>query len=260
MELNLPRGPDGGLKETAALTADMLQNLGAGTVALRTLVGEKTYRVILVTSSNNTPPIAREYPIGREELRQEVFAFRQALQDSAKDPIPLAQNLYRILIGPVAADLQGAQATTLMLDLDDVLRYVPFAALHDGQEYLVTKYRTATFTPASIEHLKEPSEVEKWAGLGMGISEPYGDFSALPSVPEELHRIIRAGDSPDAEGVMPGQTMLDDDFTEDNMKRALKNNIRSYISPVTSTCGPVMRLTLFCSSAARTTIRASTLA
>jgi len=223
LESNLPPGPDNSLKEFAVLTADTLQDLGAGTVALRTLVGEKTYRVILVTSSQKTPAIAGEYSIGREELRRKVFAFRQALQNPARDPKPLAQDLYRILIGPVAGELESAQATTLMLDLDDVLRYIPLAALHDGQEYLAAKYRTAIFTPASIGRLMKRSEVKKWAGLGMGVSEKYGDFDSLPAVPEELHRIIRAENSPDAEGVIPGQTMLDDDFTEDNMKKALKN-------------------------------------
>jgi CHAT domain-containing protein len=226
LEDHLPRGPDNSLKEIAGLIGETLRHLGAGTVALRTLVGDKTYRVILVTSMDSTPPIAREFPIGREELRRKVFAFRQALQDPAKDPRPLGQDLFRILIGPVAAELQAADATTLMWDLDDALRYLPIAALHDGQDYLVSRYRTEVFTPASIPRLLEPSEVKKWSGLGMGISKAYGDFRPLPSVPEELHRIIRDDDSPDAEGVLPGTTMLDENFTEDNMKRALKKKYR----------------------------------
>jgi len=61
----------------------------------------------------------------------------------------------------------------------------------------------------------------------MGVSKSYGDFSALPSVPEELRRIVR--EAPDAaarhgEGVLSGQTLLDETFTEANMKKALERD------------------------------------
>jgi len=171
-----------------------------------------------------TVTVAREYPIKAEELRKKVFEFRQALVDPKSDPVPKAQELYRILVGPAAQDLAGAKAETLMWSLDDVLRYVPMAALHDGREYLVEKYKNEIFTPASVASLTERPNVNSWRGLGMGVSKSYGDFSALPSVPEELHRIIRDKSISDFEGVLPGQMMLDETFTEDAMKKALEQN------------------------------------
>ena len=150
-----------------------------------------------------------------------MLDFRQALDDPRSNPVPLAQELYRILIGPVADDLEGAKATTLMWSLDDVLRYLPVAALHDGKDYLVAKYRNEVFTPASISHLAERPDVQNWRGLAMGVSKAYGNFPALPSVPEELSRVVRDPSTADKEGVLPGRLMLDAAFTEDSMKQAL---------------------------------------
>ena len=97
------------------------------------------------------------------------------LRDPAKDPKPLAQELYKILIGPVKADLDQAQAETLVWSLDGVLRYVPMAALYDGKQYLVENYNTVTITPASIAHLAEKPDVSNLSAAAMGISREYED-------------------------------------------------------------------------------------
>jgi CHAT domain-containing protein len=55
----------------------------------------------------------------------------------------------------------------------------------------------------------------------MGVSKSYGGMSALPAVPAELHAIIREAGTGESDGVMPGHTMLDDTFTEDNLKKSL---------------------------------------
>jgi hypothetical protein len=67
-----------------------LADLGPGTVALYTLVGEKTYRVILITPDT---PIARDYPLTAADLNHKVLAWREALRTPLVDPQPLAQEL-----------------------------------------------------------------------------------------------------------------------------------------------------------------------
>ncbi len=208
------------LEESASGMQQVVRALGAGTVALYTLVGEEKYRVIVVTP---TVMVAREYPITAAELRKKVFEFRQALVNPKSDPVPHAQELYRILVGPVAQDIQGAKAVTLMWSLDEVLRYLPMAALHDGHQYLVEKYRNTVFTPASVAELTERPNVKNWQGLGMGVSKSYGQFPALPAVPEELHRVIREVNEVRPEGILPGEVMLDEMFTETSMKKALEH-------------------------------------
>lgn len=206
------------LQESQALMED-LRELGSGAVALYTLVGEEKYRVILVT-----PDVQRayEYPIKAADLSHKVLAYREVLENPQLDPLPVAKELYQILIGPVAKDLKDARARTLMWSLDGVLRYIPIAALHDGEKYMVERYRNVVFTPASNSRLKDlPSA--KWRGLGLGVSKRIGRASALPAVPEELRGIIRGpGVGSATGGVMAGKVLLDEAFTEEAMKLELR--------------------------------------
>ena len=90
--------------------------------------------------------IAREYPIGRTALAKKVATFRRSLQAPGTDPRPLARDLYDILIGPIAKDLNDAHAQILMWSLDGTLRYLPISALYDGQKYLVQRFCNVEFT------------------------------------------------------------------------------------------------------------------
>jgi CHAT domain-containing protein len=206
------------LQENASGLQRVVRQLGPGAVALYTLAGEEKYHVILVTPSVQ---VAREYSIKASELNKKVAAFREALLNPHSDPVPRAQELYGILIGPVEKDLEGAQASTLMWSLDGVLRYVPLAALYDGHEYLIEKYRNIVFTPASIAELAARPTVSQWHGLGMGVSKSYGGMDALPAVSVELHAVIRETGTAETAGVIPGHTLIDDTFTEANLKKSL---------------------------------------
>jgi CHAT domain-containing protein len=208
------------LEEHASEMQGVLRNLDPGTVALYTLVTDEKYRVMVITPNVMVP---REYAIKADDLRKKVAEFRRALTDPALDPKPKAEELYDILVAPVAKELEGAKATTLMWSLDGVLRYLPIAALYDGNKYLVEKYRNTVFTPSSIPGLTGRPNVVAWRGLGMGVSKSYAGFQALPAVPEELHRIIREKGAAKENGVVPGQVMLDEAFTGENMEKALEN-------------------------------------
>src|SRR5215510_5862583 len=190
------------LRESQGLMED-LRELGKGVVALYTLVGEDKYRVILTTPDFQK---GYEYPIKAADLNRKVLEFRDVLQNPRYDPLPLAQELYKILVAPVAKDLEKTKAQTLMWSLDGVLRYLPVATLHDGKQYLVEQYRNAVFTPASQSRLLlEPSR--KWTALGLGVSKSQGErIPALPGVVEEMHGIIREEGS--KSGVLPGTIKL----------------------------------------------------
>src|SRR2546423_7165134 len=181
------------LREAAGLQ-EVLREIGGGAVVLYTVVGAEKYYVILYTPDAT---IAREYPIKAEQLNAKIFALREALQNPSTDPRPVAAELYDIVVGPVAKDLEQAKAETLMWSLDGALRYVPVAALYDGEHYMVERYRNVVFTPASMARLKD-EPTGRWRALGFGVSKPHGDFAALPSVPEELRGIIRDAGAADA--------------------------------------------------------------
>src|SRR5205823_6924308 len=130
-----------------------------------------------------------------------------------------------------------------MWSLDGVLRYLPVAALQDEQQkYLVETYRNVIFTPASRDRLKDPVAAH-WQGLGLGVSKGTDvilpdtnrqlTFNALPGVPQELRSIIHdkttAQTAPTAaeptshsDGILEGKVMLDESFTKDALRTALR--------------------------------------
>lgn len=205
------------IREAEGLSED-LRELGHGAVALYTLVGVDKFRIILVT-----PDVERayEYPIKGAALARKVAAFRELLEDPRSDPLPLAQELYKIIVAPVAKDLRDAKAETLMWSLDGVLRYLPVAALNDGQHYLVASYSNVVFTLASQARLKD-QPAAKWQGTGFGVSKAKPGFNALPAVPQELRAIFRDEAVNATDGVLPGHVLLDDQFTADSFKAALR--------------------------------------
>jgi CHAT domain-containing protein/Tfp pilus assembly protein PilF len=205
------------LRESEGLMQDV-RDLGVGVVAICTLAGETKLHIILITPD---VVVAREYPMGRLELEKKIAAFRNALQDPAEDPRALAHDLYNVLVGPIAKDLDGAHAQILMWSLDGMLRYLPVAALYDGEEYMLQRFCNVEFTLASRTRLAAtPTPV--WKALGMGNSKAEPGFVALPSVPEELHDIVRDGSGSSNLGVLPGKVLLNEEFTEDQLKNSLR--------------------------------------
>ncbi|HET9786894.1 MAG TPA: CHAT domain-containing protein, partial [Pyrinomonadaceae bacterium] len=204
------------LRESQGLMED-LRELGKGVVAIYTLVGQDKYRVILTTADFQK---GYEYQIKAADLNRKVLEFRDALQNPKLDPLPLAQELYKILVGPVAKDLAKVKARTVMWSLDGVLRYVPVSALNDGKQYLVEQYQNVVFTPASQARLKD-MPIRNWNALGLGVSKAHGErIPALPGVVEEMHGIIK--DGPNSTGVLPGTIKLDEQFTQEAMLSGLR--------------------------------------
>ncbi len=206
-------------EQTAGLQT-LVGELGAGTAAVYTLVLDEKCVMMVITPATR---VAREIPIGRIALRTKVFAFAQALAGHHSEEVilPKAQDLYNVLIAPIEKDLQGAQAGTLVWSLDDVLRYVPLAALYDGQQYLVERYRNVVITTASVGNLKDSPQVSSWRGLAMGVSKDYDGLGKLQAVAGELDSVVRSDQTPGSHGPVPGTILLDDSFTETGMETAL---------------------------------------
>lgn len=214
------------LKETLATTqvagADLL-NRGTdlqtlvrpdpGALGLSYIVGQQRLAIVVATGRGS---FGREVPVGRLEINRLVAALRQAI-DTRADVMPAARALYRVLIEPVATDIAAANATTLVLSLTESLRYLPFAALHDGQQYLVERYALANWlqaggTPAGAA----PSA---WHVAGLGAAQGSAGFKPLPAVPGELARIVR--DSKNPGGALPGKVLLDAAFNRNGLDEAL---------------------------------------
>lgn len=159
--------------------------LPAGTARLRYFVREATLDIVLERSGRQERAAV---PVARSALNQAVQQLRAVLADARADPLPAAQAMHRLLIAPIGARLQGID--TLLVVPDAALRYVPFAALHDGRGYLAER------TSVSIElagghslqrSIADPADRRSAVSLAaFGRSQPDAVHAALPGVAEEL--------------------------------------------------------------------------
>lgn len=190
------------------------------TVALYTSVAKDRYSVIVISGAG--PAIGRKYDISEKDLNQKIAAFQRALRTPSSDPKPQAQELYKILLGPIQADLDQAKAETLVWSLDGALRYIPIAALYDGKHYIVENYNVVAFTPASVPFLRSKPDLASLSAVAMGISRKYQDgLNPLPTVVSELDDIVKDPAVQGASGVLPGTILLNGQFTEKAMESQL---------------------------------------
>jgi CHAT domain-containing protein len=188
-----------------------LKELGHNAVVAQYFIEDDKVAILLTTPD---AVVARESPIKRSDLNALILGFRKTLSSPRQDPLPQAQALYKVLIEPIAGDLRQANAKTLMLSLDDTLRYLPFAALNDGQKYLVENMSIVMVTDAVRDKLgKLPNS--NWSVWGLGITKGGKGYDALPYAGVELNGI--AGQK----GILTGKVLLDGAFTETSLRDGL---------------------------------------
>src|SRR5262249_31608658 len=110
-------------------------------------------------------PRERRIALAEGELNRLVFALRDAVQARSGAFLASAQRLYRILIAPVADELRANGIETLAFWLDDVLRYVPMGALHDGERFLIECFDLVLAGGTSAA--RKQAAVARAAGLGV---------------------------------------------------------------------------------------------
>lgn len=184
--------------------------LGKDTALLSYVLGPTSLHILLTTSRLQ---LHREAPMGSAALAQAIQAFRWALTDRSRDPRPEAQALHHTLLAPVAADLEAAGVRTLLLDLDGPLRYLPFAALHDGRGWLVERFGIAVAARGAFAAAGEAPGLGSGA-LALGVSRAHGAFPALSAVPGELEGVLAGVQKAGLEG----RSYLDEAFTPDRLK------------------------------------------
>jgi CHAT domain-containing protein len=188
-----------------------LKKMGHGAVVLQYYIMDDNVKILMTTPDI---AVARESKIARADLNAQILNFRKTLSNPLQDPAPQAQALYKILIAPVADDLHQAGAKTLMLSLDDTLRYVPFAALHDGKNYLVENFSVVMMTEAVRDKISD-APVANWTVWGLGVTKGGDGYDELPNVGIELNSITGQ------RGILTGQVMLDKSFTESALRAGI---------------------------------------
>ena len=126
-------------------------------------------------------------------LKRDIGRFLEAI-GRREDVSGAAQILYAAVAGPLDAEAQRAGAKRLVLWLDGALRYVPFAALHDGHRYLVDRYSIESYVPSSESSssvVAAAHDLQKLSVRGFGLTRAVGGFDALPAMADELCDVVR---------------------------------------------------------------------
>ena len=153
-------------------------------------------------------------PVGADTLTQEVRGFRQKLEKrTTREYLLHAQKLYDWLIRPLEPDLTSITIDNLVFVPDGPLRTIPMAALHDGKQFLISKYAMA-ITPGL--DLTDPRSMkrENIKALAVGLTESVQGFSPLPNVSAELQSI---------QGLYGGDLLLNQDFLVSRLEKALRD-------------------------------------
>lgn len=115
--------------------------------------------------------VRRTSPVSSKVLRRAVIAYADALRNGADDYIPLAQQLYRWLLGPFDAVMAEQRIQNLLLVPEGSLRLVPLGALHDGRQFAIEKHAVSMLTGMSMTNSAWPTR-RKALALVAGISVP----------------------------------------------------------------------------------------
>ncbi|MBD2130112.1 tetratricopeptide repeat protein [Microcoleus sp. ZQ-A2] len=210
-QLNRTTGRENLDLKTLRSLQDNLKKLDQKAVLLYPLVLEDRLELVLVTPY--TPPIRRAVPVKREDLNRVIVEFRSALTNPQADAKIPAQQLYNWLIKPIEPAVSEAKAQTIIYAPDGQLRYIPLAALYDGNQWLVQKYRVNNITALSLtEFNSKPQSPKILAGafaegnFNVQVGNRQFSFDGLPFAGQEVETIAAE---------VPGTTkLLDREFSE----------------------------------------------
>jgi CHAT domain-containing protein len=154
------------------------------------------------------------------ELAREARALRAALEKrTTREYLRPARTVYDWLVRPLHDDLRGAGVTTLVFVPDGVLRTVPLAALHDGQDFLATRYAVATSPGLRLTDTRAPAGKKPRILIG-GLTESVQGFPPLPSVADEVATLDTLYD---------GTILMDGRFDARGFRRAMDSRPYSIV-------------------------------
>lgn len=130
------------------------------------------------------------HEIRAEDLEDLVNDFRYNLErDQGDDEYKeIGEELYDLVFAEAESLLQEKNIETLLVIPDGILRTIPFAAIYDGDEFMIQKYALATTPGISLTFPKRLDVTEATLFAG-GISHSVQGFSSLPGVPVELDKL-----------------------------------------------------------------------
>lgn len=192
------------------LLGNIARQTGQKSAVIYLMPTPQQLELLLVTSG--AEPIRLSFATAKgEDVKAIAKTFRQEVSNvDLANPtryLASAQQLYALFLAPIAEELKRQKIDTLLFCVGAGLRSVPFAALHDGKQFLVEQYSIGLIPAFSLIDPRY-ERIQHAKVLAMGASE-FQDLSPLPSVPQELLAIIQG---------RGGNSFLNNQFTVDNLQ------------------------------------------
>lgn len=167
-----------GVPDRKSNSSDLLLKGEKGVAFLYPLVNKDRVMILLAAGGG-----IQAFPIrgpSAPSIIQKMHTLARMLSNPSSNPEPLAKELFTILLAPLSEDLKRNKTETLVIIPDRHFRKIPFAALHDGEAYIGTRYNFSTLTGITLFN---PLEEESSTGekiLLAGVSSPGPVVDQLP--------------------------------------------------------------------------------
>ncbi len=176
-------------------------------------------------------------PISAANLRADIGRLLDDIS-ARREVKGRAHEVYRVLFAAVDEAATAAGARRVVLWPDGAIRYVPFAALHDGERFVSEKFPVQIYAESATD--AAIARGERAAIRGLGVTRAQGEYRPLPAMAEELCSIIdgpirgletdaaACADGGRGRGVVRGEGFVDAMFTEDRLRSMLGDGERGF--------------------------------
>ncbi|MEM7758261.1 MAG: CHAT domain-containing protein, partial [Cyanobacteria bacterium P01_A01_bin.40] len=153
--------------------------------------------------------------ISQKQLNDLITQWRFDLENKENDSyLALSQQLYKLLL-PLEIEyyLKTSGIKNLVFVNDGILRNVPMAALHDGENFLVEDYAITNSLGLNIRAKDSNPQIEKVTAFGLTIG--INQFPPLPYVEQEINQLAE---------IVEEEQFLNDEFTKSNFKKQIESS------------------------------------
>ena len=151
--------------------------------------------------------------VAKNDVKNLIVEFREKLEKRhSRDYLPVAKQFYNWVIKPMNEMLVEQNIKTMVLIPDVSMRALPFAALHNGNKFLIEEYALAVSPGLELTN-REHIDRSNISVLMAGLSESVSGLPALTHVRKELANI---------NNIYPGKMLLNKKFSQLSLKTQLR--------------------------------------
>ncbi|WP_330204009.1 CHAT domain-containing protein [Cyanobacterium sp. Dongsha4] len=194
--------------------------LAQTTSAVMWVVPEKEYLHLVLITSRGIITVKDLYEVPFDTINRTVTDFyKQINQLETPFDLTLSQKLYQWIISPFEKEiLEPEKINNILFCMGEGVRLLPFAALHDGEKFLVQKYNLSRI-PAFDLINPEYKPFNNPTVLAMGASN-FTDNTPLPGVLVELQEVAQKVQKKSSQN--QEEILFNQEFTLANMQQRLK--------------------------------------